>query len=80
MAKPSIKCSRCGEEFEHGLDYRWHFDVHIDEFAAAEDKNKYIKETTVDYIRKIQTKPNTKANLIRRSFRRFLLWGRRFKR
>jgi hypothetical protein len=46
MCKPIIKCSRCEEEFCTGLDYRWHFDKHIDEWWESENKEKYIKETT----------------------------------
>jgi hypothetical protein len=41
-----VVCSRCGELIESGWDYRWHFDKHLDEFDNAEDKQKYINETT----------------------------------
>ena len=37
MARKIIKCSRCDETFSSGLDYRWHFDKHIDEWWQAED-------------------------------------------
>jgi len=46
MAKPFIKCSRCDKTFSSGLDYRWHFDIHMDEWWEAEDKQEYIKQTT----------------------------------
>ena len=32
MARPFSKCSRCDETFSSGWDYRWHFDIHIDEW------------------------------------------------
>lgn len=41
-----VICSRCGEVIESGWDYRWHFDKHMDEFDNAEDKQKYIEEST----------------------------------
>ena len=46
MCKPIIKCSRCSETFCSGLDYRWHFDKHLDEWYKAENKQEYIKKTT----------------------------------
>jgi hypothetical protein len=46
MCKPIIRCSRCEEEFCNGLEYRWHYDKHLDEWWAAEDKQQYIIETT----------------------------------
>ena len=52
MARKIIKCSRCDETFSSGLDYRWHFDKHFDEWWQAEDKAEYIRQTT--------TKINTK--------------------
>jgi uncharacterized C2H2 Zn-finger protein len=45
-----IVCSRCGKKFDSGLDYRWHFDKHINEWWEAEDKQKYIRETTIHKI------------------------------
>jgi hypothetical protein len=45
-----IVCSRCGEKFDNGLDYRWHFDIHLDEWWESEDKEKYIRETTIHKI------------------------------
>jgi uncharacterized C2H2 Zn-finger protein len=50
MARKIIKCSRCDETFSSGLDYRWHFDKHIDEWWEAEDKQEYIKQTTTNII------------------------------
>lgn len=41
-----VICSRCGEIIKSGWDYRWHFDKHIEEFDAAEDKTEYINQTT----------------------------------
>lgn len=46
IGKKIIKCSRCDETFSSGLDYRWHFDKHLDEWWEAEDKANYIKRTT----------------------------------
>ena len=46
MCKPIIKCSRCKEEFCTGLDYRWHFDKHLDEWWNSKNKQEYIKKTT----------------------------------
>ena len=46
MCKPIIKCSRCDEVFCNGLDYRWHYDKHLDESWNAADKQEYIKQTT----------------------------------
>jgi len=46
MCRPIIKCSRCDETFCTGFDYRWHYDKHLDEWWKAEDKHKYIKQTT----------------------------------
>ena len=50
MCKPIIKCSRCEEEFCTGLDYRWHYDKHLDEWWDAEDKQQYIIKTTAKTI------------------------------
>ena len=41
-----IICSRCGEVLKSGWDYRWHFDRHLDEWQAAENKTEYIEQTT----------------------------------
>lgn len=46
MCKAIIKCSRCNETFCTGLDYRFHFDKHLDEWWIAKDKQEYIKKTT----------------------------------
>jgi uncharacterized C2H2 Zn-finger protein len=46
MCKPIIKCSRCNETFCTGLDYRFHFDKHLNEWYASKDKQEYIKKTT----------------------------------
>jgi len=46
MPKDSIKCSRCNETFSGGLDYRWHFDKHLDEWYNSENKQEYIQLTT----------------------------------
>tara|TARA_R110002012_G_scaffold309023_3_gene515811 strand:- start:258 stop:401 length:144 start_codon:yes stop_codon:yes gene_type:complete len=46
MCRPIIKCSRCDETFSAGFDYRMHFDKHLDEWYASEDKDEYIKRTT----------------------------------
>ena len=53
-----IICSRCGEKFDSGLDYRWHFDIHIEEWHKSKDKEKYIKETN-DHIDKWKKKIKT---------------------
>jgi len=47
MSKPNIKCSRCGETFNGGFEYRIHFDKHLDEWYESEDKDEYIKRTTI---------------------------------
>jgi len=46
MNIPTIKCSRCGETFIAGFDYRMHFDKHMDEWYESEDKDEYIRRTT----------------------------------
>jgi uncharacterized C2H2 Zn-finger protein len=46
MSRPSIKCSRCDKTFTGGFDYRMHFEEHMDEWYASEDKDEYIKRTT----------------------------------
>tara|TARA_R110001592_G_C12652909_1_gene701524 strand:+ start:32 stop:280 length:249 start_codon:yes stop_codon:yes gene_type:complete len=47
MNKPSIKCSRCNETFNGGMEYRMHFYKHLDEWLESEDKIEYIKRTTL---------------------------------
>jgi|TARA_R110000822_G_scaffold95871_3_gene218728 uncharacterized C2H2 Zn-finger protein len=46
MCKPIIKCSRCGDLFCGGFEYRMHFDRHLDEWSKSKDKKEYIKKTT----------------------------------
>ena len=60
----SILCSRCGELLQSGWDYRWHFDRHLDEWQAAEDKTEYIEQTTKivnDKISKTMSKTSNKS-------------------
>ena len=40
MCKPIIKCSRCNETFCTGLDYRFHFDKHLDDWYDCRKINK----------------------------------------
>jgi hypothetical protein len=42
----AIKCSRCNETFNEGLEYREHFYTHLEEWEASEDGYEYIKQTT----------------------------------
>ena len=46
MSKPSIKCSRCDKTFNGGFEYRMHYDEHLEEWYASEDKAEYIERTT----------------------------------
>lgn len=58
-----IICSRCGEILKSGWDYRWHFDRHLDEWQAAENKTEYIEQTTKivnDKIKETMSKTSPK--------------------
>ena len=46
MCKPIIKCSRCGDLFCSGFEYRMHFDQHLDDWSKSKNKKEYIEKTT----------------------------------
>jgi|TARA_B100001248_G_scaffold235851_1_gene198844 hypothetical protein len=57
------------------LDYRWHFDKHIDEWWETNDKDKYIKETTNENFKDIIGTSNLDKKPERKYHR---IWNRLF--
>ena len=49
--KKLIQCSRCAATFYNGNEYRIHYDIHLKDWEASKDKEKYIKNTTNIYKR-----------------------------